>query len=59
LNVIIIINFNLKWEKNQQQLKQLNQLIEKPEEEEFKPSPSISIKFLNKSTQILEFPKKP
>ncbi len=45
-----------KWEKDQPLPKVP---IKKPEEEEFKPSQSISTKFLNKSTQTSEFQRKP
>ena len=51
---------NTKWErKKEEHQRLLNHLIRKPEEEEFKPSQSISTKFLNKYTQISESQRKP
>ena len=46
---------NQKWQKEKQELK----LKRKPEEEELKPSLSISTRFLNKFTQTSVSPRKP
>jgi len=52
-----IFKLILKWEKNQLPL--LNLPIEKPEEEELKPSPSTSTKCSSKCTQTSESQRKP